>query len=204
MILEAKNIGFRYKNSGYILKNLDFSISSNERVALLAKSGYGKTTLARIMSGYLKQNWGEVLIDGEEIPGSGFHPVQLIYQHPEKTFNPKWKMKKFLEENGNPDEKLIDLLEIKGTWLDRYPSELSGGELQRFAIARAITQETKFIIADEITAMLDGISQAQIWHSLIEITKKRNIGMIVITHNRELADKVCTSIVKLQDRKSVV
>lgn len=50
MILEAKNIGFRYKNSGYILKNLDFSISSNERVALLAKSGYGKTTLARIMS----------------------------------------------------------------------------------------------------------------------------------------------------------
>lgn len=199
MILEAKNIGFRYKNSGYILKNLDFSISSNERVALLAKSGYGKTTLARIMSGYLKQNWGEVLIDGEEIPGSGFHPVQLIYQHPEKTFNPKWKMKKSLEENGSPDEKLIDLLEIKGTWLDRYPNELSGGELQRFAIARAITQDTKFIIADEITAMLDGISQAQIWHSLIEITKKRNIGMIVITHNRELADKVCTRIVKLHE-----
>lgn len=203
MILEAKNIGFRYKNSGYILKNLDFSISSNERVALLAKSGYGKTTLARIMSGYLKRNWGEVLIDGEEIPGSGFHPVQLIYQHPEKTFNPKWKMKKSLEENGNPDEKLIDLLEIKGTWLDRYPSELSGGELQRFAIARAITQETKFIIADEITAMLDGISQAQIWHSLIEITKKRNIGMIVITHNRELADKVCTSIVKLHEINNI-
>ena len=199
MILEAKNIGFRYKNSGYILKNVDFSISSNERVALLAKSGYGKTTLARIMSGYLKQNWGEVLIDGEEIPGSGFHPVQLIYQHPEKTFNPKWKMKKSLEENGSPDEKLIDLLEIKGTWLDRYPNELSGGELQRFAIARAITQDTKFIIADEITAMLDGISQAQIWHSLIEITKKRNIGMIVITHNRELADKVCTRIVKLHE-----
>ena len=203
MILEANNIGFRYKNSGYILKNLDFSISSNERVALLAKSGYGKTTLARIMSGYLKQNWGEVLIDGEEIPGSGFHPVQLIYQHPEKTFNPKWKMKKSLEENGSPDEKLIDLLEIKGTWLDRYPNELSGGELQRFAIARAITQDTKFIIADEITAMLDGISQAQIWHSLIEITKKRNIGMIVITHNRELADKVCTNIVKLHEINNI-
>lgn len=203
MILEAKNIGFRYKNSGYILKNVDFSISSNERVALLAKSGYGKTTLARIMSGYLKQNWGEVLIDGEEISGSGFHPVQLIYQHPEKTFNPKWKMKKSLEENGSPDEKLIDLLEIKGTWLDRYPNELSGGELQRFAIARAITQDTKFIIADEITAMLDGISQAQIWHSLIEITKKRNIGMIVITHNRELADKVCTRIVKLHEINNI-
>lgn len=203
MILEAKNIGFKYKNSGYILKNVDFSISSNERVALLAKSGYGKTTLARIMSGYLKRNWGEVLIDGEEIPGSGFHPVQLIYQHPEKTFNPKWKMKKSLEENGSPDEKLIDLLEIKGTWLDRYPNELSGGELQRFAIARAITQDTKFIIADEITAMLDGISQAQIWHSLIEITKKRNIGMIVITHNRELADKVCTRIVKLHEINNI-
>lgn len=203
MILEAKNIGFRYKNSEYILKNVDFSIFSKERVALVAKSGYGKSTLGRIMAGYLKPNWGEVLIDDKEISQSGFHPVQLIYQHPEKSMNPRWKMKKSLGENGVLNEKLMDILGISRTWLNRYPNELSGGELQRFAIARAITKDTGFIIADEITAMLDGITQAQIWHSLIEISETNNIGMIVITHNIELANQVCTRIVRLNEINNI-
>lgn len=203
MILEAKNIGFRYKNTGYILKNVDLTISSGEIVGLIAKSGYGKTTFAKIISGYLKQSWGEVLINGKEIPQTGFHPVQLIYQHPEKSMNPRWKMKKSLCENGDLDEELIDTLGIRKTWLERYPNELSGGELQRFAIARAITKDTKFLIADEITAMLDGVTQAQIWHSLIKISQKNNMGIIVITHNKELANKICTRIVKLNEINNI-
>lgn len=203
MILEAKNIGFRYKNTGYILKNVDLTISSGEIVGLIAKSGYGKTTFAKIISGYLKQSWGEVLINGKEIPQTGFHPVQLIYQHPEKSMNPRWKMKKSLCENGDLDEELIDTLGIRKTWLWRYPNELSGGELQRFAIARAITKDTKFLIADEITAMLDGVTQAQIWHSLIKISQKNNMGIIVITHNKELANKICTRIVKLNEINNI-
>ena len=203
MILEAKNIGFRYKNTGYILKNVDLTISSGEIVGLIAKSGYGKTTFAKIISGYLKQSWGEVLINGKDIPQTGFHPVQLIYQHPEKSMNPRWKMKKSLCENGDLDEELIDTLGIRKTWLWRYPNELSGGELQRFAIARAITKDTKFLIADEITAMLDGVTQAQIWHSLIKISQKNNMGIIVITHNKELANKICTRIVKLNEINNI-
>ena len=203
MILEAKNIGFRYKNTGYILKNVDLTISSGEIVGLIAKSGYGKTTFAKIISGYLKQSWGEVLINGKEIPQTGFHPVQLIYQHPEKSMNPRLKMKKSLCENGDLDEELIDTLGIRRTWLWRYPNELSGGELQRFAIARAITKDTKFLIADEITAMLDGVTQAQIWHSLIKISQKNNMGIIVITHNKELANKICTRIVKLNEINNI-
>lgn len=203
MILEAKNIGFRYKNTAYILKNVDLTISSGEIVGLIAKSGYGKTTFAKIISGYLKQTWGDVLIDGKEISTCGFYPVQLIYQHPEKTMNPRWKMKKSLGENGGLDEELIDILGIRKTWLERYPNELSGGELQRFAIARAITKDTKFLIADEITAMLDGVTQAQIWHSLIKISQKNNMGIIVITHNKELANKICTRIVKLNEINNI-
>lgn len=203
MILEAKNIGFRYKNGGYILKNVDFAISSGEIVALIAKSGYGKTTFAKIMAGYLKQSWGEVLIGGKKISTEGFYPVQLIYQHPEKSINPRWRMKKSLCENGNLDEELLDILGIRSSWLDRYPNELSGGELQRFAIARAITKDTRFLIADEITAMLDGITQAQIWHSLIEISQKKNIGIIVITHNKELANRICTRVVKLEEINNI-
>ena len=203
MILEASNIGFRYNNYGYILKNLDFQISSGERVGLLARSGYGKSTFGKILAGHLIPSWGDIYLDKKEIPKKGFHPVQLIHQHPEKTINPRWKMKKALYENEDFDKKNLDTFGIRRSWLDRYPNELSGGELQRIAIARAITKNTNFLIADEITAMLDGITQAQIWHSLIEMSEKNEMGILVITHNKELAKKVCTRIVNLEEINNV-
>ena len=204
MILEAKNIGFRYRNSEYIIKNVDFKISSNERVGIVGRSGYGKTTFGKILAGYLKPNWGELLLNNKEIPVKGFNPVQLINQHAEKSINPRWKMKKAINENVIVYAELLEILGIRETWLDRYPNELSGGELQRFAIARSITNETNFIVADEITAMHDGITQAQIWKSLIDISEKRNIGLIIITHNKELANRVCTRIVNLEEINNII
>ncbi|WP_326911057.1 ABC transporter ATP-binding protein [Sedimentibacter sp. MB31-C6] len=203
MILEAKNIGFKYNNSSYILKNVDFNVSSNERVGLVAKSGYGKSTFAKILAGHVMPSWGNVVIDNKEILNKEYYPVQLIYQHPEETINPRWRMKKALTENGKINYNLIEILGIKDIWLDRYPNELSGGELQRFSIARSITKDTKFIIADEITAMLDGITQAQIWNSLIKICEERNIGMVIITHNKALASRVCTRVVNLEEINNI-
>mgnify|MGYP001186076341 CR=1 FL=1 len=197
-ILEANNISFGYVSGKNILEGVNFHIYSEERVGIVAESGYGKSTFAKILSGYLPPKSGKVLLDGKEIKNQGFYPVQLIYQHPEKSINPKWKIKRALSENGTPDKKLLEILGIKDIWLDRYPNELSGGELQRIAIARAITKDTKFLIADEITAMLDGITQAQIWHSLISLSNEKNIGMIIITHNIALAKRICTRIVYLR------
>lgn len=198
-ILEANNISFGYISGKNILEGVNFHISSEERVGIVAKSGYGKSTFAKILAGYLPAKSGEIRLDGKVIEKKGFYPVQLIYQHPEKSINPKWKIKKALSENGTADKRLLDILGIKEIWLDRYPNELSGGELQRIAIARAITKDTKFLIADEITAMLDGITQAQIWHSLINLSIEKNIGMIIITHNIALAKRICTRIVYLQE-----
>lgn len=73
----------------------------------------------------------------------------------------------------------------------------SGGELQRFCVARSLFDGTRFLLADEISTMLDVITQAQIWNFLIEETEKRNIGMVIVSHNRELLNKVCTRIVEL-------
>lgn len=198
-ILEANNISFGYVSGKNILEGVNFHIYSEERVGIVAESGYGKSTFAKILAGYLPPKSGKVLLDGKEIENQGFYPVQLIYQHPEKSINPKWKIKRALSENGTPDKKLLEILGIKDIWLDRYPNELSGGELQRIAIARAITKDTKFLIADEITAMLDGITQAQIWHSLISLSNEKNIGMIIITHNIALAKRICTRIVYLRE-----
>lgn len=197
--LQAENIGFQYKNSRMILDGINLSVNAQERVGLVAKSGYGKSTLAKILAGHLTQTKGSIFINGKTIEKKGFHPVQLIYQHPEKSINPRWQMKKALQENGEADKKLLEILGIKDIWMDRYPNELSGGELQRIAIARSITKNTKFLIADEITAMLDGITQAQIWQALIKIAEENNIGMVVITHNKALAERVCTRIVYLEE-----
>lgn len=198
-ILQAKNISFQYKKDRMILEDVNFSVNCGERVGLVAKSGYGKSTLAKILAGHLTQTKGTISIDEKAIEKKGFYPVQLIYQHPEKSINPKWKMKRALKENGDIDKNLLEILGIKDIWMDRYPNELSGGELQRIAIARSITKDTKFLIADEITAMLDGITQAQIWQALMKIAEENHIGMAIITHNKALAEQICTRIVYLEE-----
>ena len=72
------------------------------------------------------------------IPKKGYHPVQLVLQHPEKAVNPRWKMDKILNEGWNPDKEVLKSLGIEQEWLSRWPNELSGGELQRICVARAL------------------------------------------------------------------
>lgn len=198
MQLEARNISFRYNDrSPWILKDVSLNVQTGERVGLLGPSGRGKSTLIKLMAGYLKPIEGEILLDGKPLPVKGTSPVQLIYQHPEKAINPRWKMKKVLQESGMYKEEIMNRLGIEKDWLERYPRELSGGELQRFCVARSLFVGTQMLIADEISTMLDVITQAQIWNFLIEETEARNIGMVVVSHNRELLKKVCTGIVEL-------
>lgn len=200
MILEARNISFRYgEKSREILKDFSLKAESTERVGLVAPSGFGKTTLCKILSGYEKPDSGQVLLDGKTLDFYGSYcPVQLIWQHPEQAINPRLRMKAVLEEGDNVSSDLIKRLGIEADWMNRFPAELSGGEMQRFCIARALGQRTQFLLADEISTMLDLITQSQIWHFLMDETEKRRIGMIVVSHSPELLEKVCTRVVDLQ------
>ena len=200
MQLRAENISFRYNSkSPWILKNVDLTIDTGERVALTGPSGYGKSTLSRILAGYLEPTEGRVLLDGKPLPARGYSPVQLIYQHPEQAVNPRWKMERTLKECWEPDEQLLRAMGIESEWLKRWPSELSGGELQRFCIARVLGPQTRFLVCDEITTMLDVITQAQIWELLLERARERDLGMAVVTHNMALAERVCSRIVSLPE-----
>ena len=200
MQLRAENISFRYNNkSPWILKNVDLTIETGERVALTGPSGYGKSTLSKILAGYIKPTEGQVLLDGKPLPDRGYSPVQMIYQHPEQAVNPRWKMERTLKECWEPDEQLLRAMGIESEWLKRWSSELSGGELQRFCIARVLGPQTRFLVCDEITTMLDVITQAQIWELLLERAHERDLGMAVVTHNMALAEKVCSRIVSLPD-----
>ncbi|MBQ9160206.1 MAG: ATP-binding cassette domain-containing protein [Methanobrevibacter sp.] len=199
MNLKANNISFSYNKKREILKDVSLSLNSNQIIGLIGDSGSGKSTLCKILAGYITNYDGDVTIDGKKIPDKDFYPVQLIFQHPEKTMNPKWKMEKVLTESWNPPQNLKDMFGLKDNWLTRWPNELSGGELQRFSILRALNPKTKFIIADEISTMLDALTQVQIWEALINYSKANNIGILAVSHDIELLEVLCDDILHFED-----
>jgi len=203
MILEAKNVTFRYgKNDRKILENFSLSVESHERVGIIAPSGFGKTTFCKILSGYEKAQKGEIILDGKPLSSyKGYCPVQMIWQHPEQAVNPRLHMRDILAEGDEIDERIIRGLGIEEDWLGRFPAELSGGELQRFCIARALGKRTKFILADEISTMLDLITQSQLWSFLIKEVQEREIGLLAVSHSMPLLEKVCTRLVDMEKDK---
>ena len=201
MQLKSNKINFKYNEDRYVLKDNDYYVNSGEVVGLVAPSGFGKTTLAKILAGYITPESGEVVFEGCRREKNGYNPVQLIFQHPEKSVNPKWKMKKIINESFTPSKELIEAMGIKEGWMNRWPSELSGGELQRFCVIRALSPKTKFLIADEMTTMLDAITQAQIWNVVLDYARKNDIGVVVISHEKALVEKICDRVVNLEEFK---
>lgn len=199
MKLEARSISFRYDNGNrQILNNLSMTLTSTDRLGLIAPSGFGKTTFCKILAGYEKPDSGEVLLDGKPLSDwKGYCPVQMIWQHPELSVNPRWKMGEVLKEGDQVEQRIMDGLGIEPDWLNRYPSELSGGELQRFCIARALGQRTRFLLADEISTMLDLITQSQLWNFLLEEVKNREIGLLAVSHSDALLERICTKMLRL-------
>lgn len=202
MKLEARGITFYYpgRRKRPVLQGVSLSIAPGERVGLQAPSGSGKTTLCRLLAGYEKPRRGEILLDGRPLQDyRGVCPVQMVWQHPETVVDPLLRLGDTLSEAGAVEERLAQALHIEQAWRNRYPAELSGGELQRFCIARALRLETRFLLCDEISAMLDLVTQAQIWRFLMEEAARRQLGLLVVSHDSALLQQVCTRVHRLSD-----
>lgn len=211
-MLEARDIAFAYPGKAPIYQGLDFSIEPGERVALQAPSGFGKTTLCRMLAGYLRPTAGQVLLDGKALPKRGVCPVQLVWQHPEKAVDPRMRMAAMLAEAGvghkrlrslsddalsQTHRELLNRLGIREKWLTRFPHELSGGELQRFCIARALATRPRYLICDEVSTMLDAVTQAHIWRVLLDYAARENAGMLLVSHTPALTARIATREVVL-------
>lgn len=191
MILEGRHLTFAYEEKeGNVFTDVNLKVESGEKVAILGPSGFGKTTLCKVLAGYLAPKSGGVLLDGKPLPNKGYCPVQMIWQHPERAVNPRLRLRDTLADGLDVEERIIKSLGIEEDWMNRFPQELSGGELQRFCIARALGRDTKFLIADEISTMLDLITQSQIWNFLLKEVKEREIGLLVVSHSEPLLSRI--------------
>ena len=198
-MLEAKDLSYRYGEDSPVLRNVSLRVADGERLALLGPSGRGKSTLALLLAGYLPLQKWTITLDGASLPKDCYNPVQLIYQHPEKAMDPRWKVGDTLREAWDVPEELLTAIGAEPNWLTRWPHELSGGQLQRLSILRALSPKTRVLIADEITASLDPITQAQIWSVILREIDKNRTMLIAITHNEALAQRICTRMVHIED-----
>ena len=200
MSLEVKNLKFYYQKNNWIIKDVNLTVNQGEIVGIVAPSGYGKTTLGKIIAGYIKPVTGEVLLNGKNIlETKGFNPIQMAHQHPEKSINIRWKINKILNEGWEVSKDIKDKFGIKEEWLNRWPTELSGGELQRICLSRILSPNTQFLIADEITTMIDAITQVQLCNVLMDLSKKQGLGILFITHNKYLIEKVSDRVLNLKE-----
>lgn len=199
-MLSVENLSFSYDGKKEILKDVSLSLERGEVLGLMAPSGFGKSTLGKAMAGYLKVERGKITVDGLDINDlSGFLPVQMVHQAPEKNVNIRWKVEKILNEGWQVNSDVKEKFGIEDSFLKKFPTELSGGELQRICIARVLSSETKYLIADEVTTMLDSITQAQICHLLKHFARKHDLGILFISHNDALIDAICDRKINLEE-----
>lgn len=188
------------------------SLQKGKTLGLLGQSGSGKSTLGQMMVGLLKPDSGELFFYGKllsyPIRGQARRKIQILFQHPEVSFNPQLTLRQSLVEPfklmGKPfdDGAILSVIEpfgLHAEHLARYPGELSGGELQRAALARVTVLEPEMILLDEPTSMLDVITQAQMIDFLRRYQQQHQTAYLFITHSTALAEQFCDEIVKMED-----
>lgn len=203
MTLRGTQLSYGYHPKRPLFTNVNIEVAAGEVVGLHGYSGSGKTTLGKVLGGYLVPTSGEVTVAGEPLPRRAFCPVQVIHQHPESSVDPRWRVRRTLTRVDGDLTSLLEHFELNPAWLDRRPIELSGGELQRFCIARAFDSRTRYLIADEISTMLDGILQAQLWRQIVDLANERGIGLLVVSHEHDLLAHVCDRTIDFEELTKV-
>ena len=188
------------------------SLQKGKTLGLLGQSGSGKSTLGQMMVGLLRPDSGELFFHSKllsyPIRGQARRRIQILFQHPEVSFNPQLTLRQSLVEPfklmGKPfdDGAILSVIEpfgLHAEHLARYPGELSGGELQRAALARVTVLEPEMILLDEPTSMLDVITQAQMIDFLRRYQQQHQTAYLFITHSTALAEQFCDEIVNMED-----
>ena len=216
-ILSVKNLSKTFKLHGRedvkAVSNVTFDLFPGETLGVIGESGSGKTTLVNLITGLLPATEGSVSLDGIEVTkcdGKSLRNVwkklQVIFQTPTESFDPGQTLGngicESMRNNGvsktDAMSRARDLLKLCGLpedFVNRYPHEVSGGQCQRAAIARALAIEPKLLVCDEATSSLDVTIQAEIIELLVKLRKELDMAILFICHDIALVQQFCDRVV---------
>lgn len=223
IILEAEHLTKVFTTKGKeVLKAVDdvsFQLESGEILGIVGESGCGKSTLAKLITRLTDLTSGTLIFDGKDITNltgrerkDFYGKIQMVFQNPLTSFDPRRTLGdgigESLQNRGMKKEernrRITEVLEQAGLsseFADRYPHEVSGGQCQRAAIARALAVEPAILICDEATSALDVTIQKQIMDLLQELKEKQGLSFIFICHNLALVQMFCDRVLVLYDGK---
>jgi ABC-type glutathione transport system ATPase component len=217
MLLEIKNV---HKSFGslHALKGVSFFVRKGESLGIVGESGSGKSTLIKITLGLLAPDHGNILFEGE--PLSFYDKLrwkrfrkktQVVFQNPFSSLNPRMRVREILEEplrlNGENSgkslrakiESLLKDVDLPEHFAQRLPRELSGGECQRIAIARALSTGPELLVCDEPVSSLDLLAQARILNLFLKLQKERGVGLLFVSHDLNVVHHLCDSVLRLKE-----
>jgi len=220
VILDVRNVSAGYTQDTRVVEEINLKVARRKTIAVVGESGSGKTSLARVITGLLPPVEGQIAFDGQKLAPDlasrdreSLRRLQMIFQMPDVALNPRQKVRKiigrplsfYFDMKGTESEKrikeLLEMTELPRRYIERYPSELSGGEKQRVCIARALAAQPDLIICDEITSALDQLVAEEILKLLDRLQKELGISYLFITHDlatvKAIADEI---VVMLQGR----
>lgn len=224
-MFELRNVTKTYKRAGKQLSavnDISLAIKKGESLAIIGESGAGKSTLGKLLIKQVNPSSGTIFYNNKDITRINakeqkayWKDVQMITQDPSVAFNPKMRVHRILfeplknfgicpqSEYQTRMENLLHSIGLDGSYLDRLPSQMSGGEQQRISLARALAVEPTCLILDEATSALDMTLQEQLIDLLVNIQKDKNLTYIFIHHDLGVAQKIANRIVVMKSAKIV-
>ena len=215
-LLSIESVTAGYGKGPDILQDVSILVEKGRTVAVVGESGSGKSTLARVVTGLLPARFGGIHFRGEPLPDKLNHrekqqlqKVQMISQLPDIALNPRQRVRDIIgrplsfylglkgKEKEQRINELLQQIELPQSFIDRLPSELSGGEKQRICIARALAAEPELIICDEVTSALDSIVAKAILNLLQRLQNKLGVTYLFISHDLDTVANIADQVVVL-------